>query len=356
MTGLRLVGAVGPVPTQPALALACLGAVAEPVIALDARGVVMLTNTAFERAFAARGESLIGCVLAHAPAPSPALAELVGVLVSCGDGATLTLPVGGRLRVARRALREGGAILTFRVETAHSVDAPAGPARQRFTEAITKELLGGGPVAVLYLDLDRFKLVNDTLGHPIGDLLLACVVERARGVLGPGETLARLGGDEFGVAVAGDNVEARAAVLADTLIGLIDRPVLIQGHVVNVGVSIGISFAPDDGTDADSLVRRADLALYAAKEAGRGVWRRFDATMDERLAERRKLEFELRRAVKLKEFRLHYQAQGDTRGAEAVVGFEALIRWQHPKRGLLAPLHFPDLAEEIGLMPVLGEW
>lgn len=337
------------------LALTCLAVVAEPILVLDAAGRVLLANAPFERWFAICGDLLDERTLGLASPLSPAIAELARALAIDADAPVLSLAGHGRVRMTRRPLREGGLILTFRSESATLPETPAGPARKRFADAITNELLGGRPVAVLYLNLDRFKLVNDTLGHSIGDLLLASVVDRIRSVLGHGEVFERVGGDEFGIVVAGEDVNTRAGALADKLIGLIDRPALIKGHVVNVGGSIGIAVAPGDGTDAEMLVRRANLALYAAKKAGRGVARCFDAAMDEQLAERRQLEFELRRAVKLKEFRLHYQAQGDAETG-AVVGFEALIRWQHPNRGLLSPVHFLDLAEEIGLMPVLGEW
>lgn len=337
------------------LACACLAAVSEPVLALDGAGMVLMANAAFDRAFATRADQIVGMPLATLAHSSLAIGKIERAVAGGNEAPLISIAGGSLLRMSRRLLREGGAILSFRIETNAASDAPAGSSRTRFADAITAELLGGGPVAVLFIDLDRFKLVNDTLGHSIGDLLLASVIERLRSVLCVGEVCERLGGDEFGVALSGDHVAERAAALADKLIDLIDRPALIQGHVVNVGASIGIALAPDDGTDAETLVRHADLALYAAKEAGRGVSRRFNAEMDQRLAERRKLEFELRRAVKLKEFRRHYQAQAQTCNS-AVVGFEALIRWQHPDRGLLSPFFFLDLAEEIGLMPAIGEW
>ena len=334
---------------------ACLSAIVEPVLALDTGGRVALVNAAFERAFAVPGDRMMGRALADTAALTPALAELAAAVAGGQDGTGLTLAAGGRLRLHRRRMREGGLILTCRPDAAAPVEGASASQRQRFAAAITMELLRGGAVAVIFLDLDRFKLVNDTLGHPIGDALLATVVDRIGSLLTRGEAFVRLGGDEFGIACAGEDAEEHATDLAGQLIHLIDRPALIEGHVVHVGASAGIAVAPRDGHDADSLIRRADLALYAAKEGGRGMYRLFDAQMDEKMAERRKLEFELRRAVKLKEFRLHYQAQGSADGS-GVVGAEALIRWQHPTRGLLSPFHFLDLAEEIGLMPVLGAW
>jgi len=349
------VPAIGAASASESLQAACLGAISEPVLALGANRRVLLANVAFERTFAVGKEQLLGRDLAETAELSPAMRELATAVAAGADEAKLTLAGAGRFRLHRRRSREGGLILTCRLDTNAPAEGASASQRQRFAEAITMELLRGTAVAVIFLDLDRFKLVNDTLGHPVGDALLAAVVDRIRSLLVRGEAFVRLGGDEFGIACAGESAQANATDLATQIISLIDRPALIQGHVVHVGASAGIAVAPRDGHDADTLIRRADLALYAAKEGGRGVWKLFDAAMDERMAERRKLEFELRRAVKLKEFRLHYQAQGSADGS-GVVGAEALIRWQHPTRGLLAPFHFLDLAEEIGLMPVLGAW
>ncbi len=209
--------------------------------------------------------------------------------------------------------------------------------------------------AVLLVDLDRFKAVNDTLGHAVGDGLLRLVSKRLHALLRQQDMVARLGGDEFALMVTPAPGVAGLSQLAKRLIDVLSRPYLVDGHLVNIGASVGIAVAPQDGRDCDELLRNADLALYASKDAGRSRHSFFDPSMDARARARRSLEIDLRKALALREFELHYQPQINLE-TNAVVGFEALLRWRHPDRGLVSPLDFIPLSEEIGLIVPLGEW
>lgn len=209
--------------------------------------------------------------------------------------------------------------------------------------------------AVLLVDLDRFKPVNDTLGHAVGDALLGKVADRLRASLRPCDTVARIGGDEF-VIVQGPVVgieETRA--LARRLVDLVGRTYMVDGHLLTIGASVGIALAPQDGTDADRLLKCADLALYRAKMEGRGGFRFFEAEMDARMQMRRQLELDMRQALGRQEFALHYQPQLSLE-TNRVTGCEALLRWFHPERGMVSPADFIPLAEEIDLIIPLGEW
>jgi diguanylate cyclase (GGDEF)-like protein len=225
--------------------------------------------------------------------------------------------------------------------------------RKRLEDALTSARRGEG-LALLCLDLDQFKAVNDTLGHPVGDLLLRAVavrlVERTRET----DIVARLGGDEFAVVQSIDR-PSEAAGLADRLIEMFDTPFEVAGHQIVIGTSIGIAFAPQDGVDGDELLKKADLALYRAKVDGRGICRLFHAEMDAEMQARRLLELDLRKALRARQFELFYQPVVDLH-AGAVAGFEALLRWRHPERGLVSPASFIPLAEEIGLIVQIGEW
>ncbi len=217
------------------------------------------------------------------------------------------------------------------------------------------ETNGGGGPAILLIDLDRFKAVNDTLGHPVGDLLLCLVAKRLVSISRKSDLLARLGGDEFGLLVAPGLTGPVLASVAERLIDVLGRPYLVDGHLVNIGASIGVAAGPGDGADYATLSRNADLALYAAKNSGRGSYNFFEPAMDARALARRSMEIDLRRALALRQFELHYQAQIDLE-QDIVVGFEALLRWRHPERGLVSPVDFIPLAEEIGLIVAMGEW
>jgi diguanylate cyclase (GGDEF)-like protein len=214
----------------------------------------------------------------------------------------------------------------------------------------------GDQLAVLCLDLDHFKKVNDTLGHPVGDALLKEVASRLGRCLGTGDTVARLGGDEFAIVqVCKDCGPVAASTLASQIVEIVSAPYEIHGHQLVIGVSIGISLSPEDGNDPDQLLKNADLALYRAKADGRGTYRFFEAGMDARAQARRVLELDFRMALKRGEFEVHYQPIRDLASDEIVV-CEALVRWRHPQRGLVAPNYFIPLAEETGLIIQLGDW
>jgi diguanylate cyclase (GGDEF)-like protein/PAS domain S-box-containing protein len=211
------------------------------------------------------------------------------------------------------------------------------------------------PLAVLSLDLDHFKVINDSLGHAIGDELLLAVGARLRQCLREGDTLARLGGDEFAVLLP--TLVSRSDVdhICRKIIQVLSKPVYVKGHEIYVSVSIGACVAPEDGDMIDSLIRQAEIAMYRAKSQGRSQLQFWEAGMQAPYSERMQIEVDLRRALARNEFVLFYQPQVDTTTGE-VRGFEALLRWWHPQRGLLAPADFIPVAEECGVIVPIGDW
>jgi diguanylate cyclase (GGDEF)-like protein len=197
--------------------------------------------------------------------------------------------------------------------------------------------------------------VNDTLGHPIGDALLQMVARRLNARVRETDIVARLGGDEFAVVQLPIDKPSEAVDFAERLIAMFDEPLEVNGHQVVIGTSIGIAFAPQDGLDADELLKNADLALNRAKFDGRGVYRLFHTAMDADMRARRLLELDLRQALRGDQFEVYYQPLVDLR-TQAVSGFEALLRWNHPERGMVSPGQFIPLAEEIGVIVPIGEW
>jgi len=210
-------------------------------------------------------------------------------------------------------------------------------------------------VAVLHIGLDRFKAVNDTLGHPVGDTLLRKVADRIKSAIREGDSVARLGGGEFAV-IQSDAIQPQAAMnLAARFVDLIGRAYALEGQMLHIGVSVGVAFFPNDGREPDVLFKNAGLALFRAKAEGRGCYRCYEPGMDERMQARRALEIDLRRALALKQLEVVYQPQIEL-ATNRIVGFEALIRWRHPERGGVSPADFIPLAEEIGVIVPIGEW
>jgi diguanylate cyclase (GGDEF)-like protein len=227
--------------------------------------------------------------------------------------------------------------------------------RQRLDDALEATRQGRHACAVLMLDLDRFKEVNDMLGHSIGDALLKTVAERLLGCMTDRDTVARLGGDEFAIVHSGSHGATDGIHLAKRILDAIGTPFELDGHQVSVGISVGVATAPDDGDDPDQLLKNADLALCRAKTDGRGTYRRFEQEMDRRMQERRDLERDMRSALHNHEFVLYYQPLVNL-DRDEICGFEALLRWHHCQHGNISPERFIPIAEETGLIVALGEW
>ncbi len=225
---------------------------------------------------------------------------------------------------------------------------------ERIEQAIADAGRGNG-FAVFSVDVDHFKQVNDTLGHPVGDELLRAVADRLQSCVREVDTVGRLGGDEFAVVQRDVKQPEDADQLARRIVEIVGAPYEISGHRITIGISIGISLAPEDGTSCEKLLKNSDVALYRAKADGRKTWRFFEPEMDARLQARLALELDLREALNNDEFELYYQPLYNLE-RDRVCGFEALLRWKHSVRGMVSPAEFIPVAEEIGLIVPLGAW
>jgi len=279
--------------------------------------------------------------------PDGTIVEVRGVPLASGGNVTIYLDMTERRRAESRI-----------AHMAHHdalTDLPNRLLLQDRLEQALARLPMDERLAVFCLDLDGFKTVNDTLGHPVGDTLLKAVAERLRACVRKSDTVARFGGDEFAILqIAIDGLDDVTA-LAERIIQSIHTPYDLDHHHVNVGISIGIAVAPNDGVDPNQLLKNADLALYRAKAEGRGSYDFFELEMDVRMRARRELELDLRRALGDGQFELYYQPLVNLQRDE-VCGFEALLRWHHPSRGMVSPVEFVPVAEDIGLIVPIGEW
>ena len=210
-------------------------------------------------------------------------------------------------------------------------------------------------MAVLFLDLDNFKTINDTLGHPVGDQLLVQLAERLKHVTRESDILARIGGDEFIVGITSISKEYHAGTVANEILSALKNPFMLEGCEYRLTTSIGVTVYPQDGTDTDVLIRNADTAMYYAKNQGRDRYQFYTEEMNARAVTRLDLENRLRQVVARDELVLHYQPMVDV-AAGGIIAAEALVRWQHPVRGLLSSDEFIPVAEEIGVIGILGEW
>jgi diguanylate cyclase (GGDEF)-like protein len=226
---------------------------------------------------------------------------------------------------------------------------------QRLDQALSRHRRGGSQLAILFLDLDRFKVINDSLGHETGDVLLRQVADRLRSHSREGDTIARMGGDEFVVLIENSGNLSDISARAQRLVEQLSAPYLLGSNDCHVTVSIGVSVFPADGSDAPALLKAADVAMYRAKDTGRDSYQFYSAAMNVHTVERLELESDLRHALERHEFLLHYQPKVEV-ATGLITGVEALLRWDHPRRGLISPMDFIPLAEETGLIASIGEW
>ncbi len=227
--------------------------------------------------------------------------------------------------------------------------------KDRLTQAIANARRHGLILAVMFLDLDRFKAVNDTLGHLVGDELLQLTSQRLRHCLREGDTLARIGGDEFMLLLPHIRTRDNASYIAQKILVALKAPFLLNSHELFISASIGIAIYPDDGVTQETLIKHADIAMYSAKEQGRNAFRFFDSGLNQTLSGRLAVESDLRRGLQRDEFEMYYQPKVDIMSGR-IIGMEALIRWNHPQRGMVLPDEFIPVAEESGLIGPLSEW
>jgi diguanylate cyclase (GGDEF)-like protein len=226
----------------------------------------------------------------------------------------------------------------------------------RLGVALDRSRRTSASVAVLFLDVDNFKEINDSMGHAAGDKVLASLGERLRTMLRPMDTVARFGGDEFTLLFEDLASEREVVLIADRISRTAANPIVLDGGEASITVSIGIAMVSDPAIPAETVIREADVAMYRAKELGRSRYELFDEASRQRATDRLELEAELRRALERSELRVHYQPEVSLDASGGVVGFEALVRWEHPQRGLIAPREFIPLAEETGIVVAIGQF
>jgi len=333
-------------PTPPSFE-AMLNGLMDPVLLLDATGTILWSNSAADITDAQNARDLF--------------ADFTVDLHLVSASMQMRLTAGEQAYDARlNRLDRDHFILNLHpaslVATPVDLDELTGAAkRNALLAAIDEEVVNAAQqCAVLCLDLDRFKIVNDTLGHGVGDLLLQKVADRLRSVCRNTDLVGRIGGDEFVVLQRNIAAPQDAERLAARIVDLVSRTYVLEGHTVNIGASVGVAFG-SAGKQARDILRDADLALYEAKRAGRGRYRLFEHEMSVSLKMRRELEIDLRRALALRQFEVHYQPFVELE-SDNVRGFEALLRWHHPQRGTVPPLSFIPMAEETGLIVKIGEW
>ena len=283
----------------------------------------------------------------------------------------ITETAGGRaIQIVNQPLTAGGWVATMEdvtdrkrsaekiVHLAHYDALTDLPNRALFRDMLERalgKLQAGERLAVLYIDIDEFKGINDALGHPIGDELLKAIAARLRGCLQENDVAARLGGDEFAIIQTAVKQPSDTTHLVEKIYAAIRQPYDCAGHMITTDASIGIAVAPEDGTHLDQLLKNADLAMYGAKADGRRTSRFFEPGMDERVKKRRILELDLRSAITDGGFEVYYQPLVNL-GDNKISGCEALLRWRHPERGMISPAEFIPIAEETGLINKLGDW
>lgn len=353
-----------------------LDAMSQGVCVFDGRGNVVVRNNRFMEIYGLDEDSV---------PPGTSLARLMDVCRIAGavperDDHTVELNVdndiqqqlvdGRHIRISQRVLSDGGVICTYTDFTAEKQaedellhrtlhDVLTGVANRRLlverTDAALTAAASGRGCAVLLIDIDYFKSINDSMGHAAGDELLRVVAERLCACVRDTDTVARLGGDEFAILLIEGEHKVDAGAVAKRILDAIKRPIYIEGKLVRVGMSIGIAKPPPEGTTTDEILKAADVALYKAKRSGRGDFAFFDAAEDAGVCSARRLESDLRRAVEEKEFRVVYQPIKNG-GSGDVAALEALIRWHHPELGLVSPAEFIPLAERNGVISEIGDW